>query len=409
MSKGETSMDSTPRLPTVDIHSRAFLENPNAMLMRDGSRIAVAAGTSGPEFFTHAAVSELFRDPRLRPKTAQVYRDMGLSADSPIYAFLTNGNFNMMSAEGHARLRPIIMKAFRPARIKEAGDMIRAIAEKLVEPMRARQRSDVVADFSHHLSIRSIAGFMGVPPEDVHEFESATVELILLGTVPFLPGVPRLEAALNRIFAYIERLVAQRRASPRDDMISDMVAVQSGGDQMSETELIWSLVFLLLAGHDTTRYQIAATVRALVEAGLWEEVAARPDLIPAAVKETHRMYPASHRFTRVVLEPLEFQGIEFSPGQLLSLNLAAAGRDPTRFADPDRFDLHRTGPAFEVGFGYGNHHCIGWALATAEISLSIETLTRRLTDVAIAEPVEYKFGGVIGGVEKLVITHAARD
>lgn len=401
-------MDTVPGLPAIDVHNREFLEDPNGVLGRDGRRLSVAAGTSGPEFFTHAAVSELFRDPRVRPKTAEVYRDMGLARESPIYEFLTHGNFNMMSAEGHARLRPIIMKGFRPARIKEAQEMIRAIAAALVEPMLGRPRSDIVADFSHHLSIRSIAGFLGVPPEDVHEFESATVELILLGTVPFMPGVPRLEAALNRIFAYIQNLVAKRRASPRDDMISDMVAVQSGGDQMSEAELIWCLVFLLLAGHDTTRYQIAATVRAILDAKLWEELAAHPDLVPAAVKETHRLYPAAHRFTRIVLEPIEIGGIAFAPGQLLSLNLAAAGRDPARFADPDRFDLRRSGPAFDVGFGYGNHHCIGWALATAEITLSIETLTRRLTDVQIAEPVEYKVGGVIGGVEKLVVRHAAR-
>jgi cytochrome P450 len=273
--------------------------------------------------------------------------------------------------------------------------------------MCGRDRSDVVADFTHHLSIRSIAGFIGVPPEDVHEFEAATVELILLGAVPFMPVVPRLETALNRIFAYIRQLVSRRRAQPCEDMISDLVAVQSG-EQMSEAELIWCIVFLLLAGHDTTRFQIAATVRAILDAGLWEDIAADPDLVAPAVREAHRLYPAAYRFPRVVLEPFEVEGIRFQAGQLLSLNLAAAGRDPARFAEPDRFDPRRSGPAFEIGFGYGGHHCIGWALATAEITQSVRTLTSRLTNVAIAEPVEYKVGGVIAGPERLVITHAPR-
>lgn len=86
-------------LPALDVHTRAFLEHPNRSLVRDGQRLAIAQGTSGPEFFTCDAVAELFREPRLRPKTAQVYLDMGITRDSPIYAFLTNGNFNMMSAE----------------------------------------------------------------------------------------------------------------------------------------------------------------------------------------------------------------------------------------------------------------------------------------------------------------------
>lgn len=394
-------------LPTVNVHTRDFLEHPNRALSRDGKRLSIAQGTSGPEFFTYDSVAELFRDPRVRPKTAQIYLDMGITRDSPIYAFLTNGNFNMMSAEGHARLRPIMMKAFRPARIKQAGEMIQAIAEELAAPMAKRERSDVVGDFSHHLSIRSIAGFLGVPLDDVHELESATVELILLGTVPFMPGVPRLEAALDRLFAYIEGLVARRRASRQDDLISDLVALQSG-DQMSEAELIWSLVFLLLAGHDTTRYQIASTVRAILDAGLWEELAADPALVPSVVTEAHRMYPAPYRFTRVVLEPFERDGLSFAPGDLLSLNIAGAGRDPARFAEPDRFHPGRSGPGFEIGFGYGNHHCIGWALATAEITQSIRTLTRLLTDVSLAEPLEYKIGGVIAGPERVVVAHRAR-
>jgi cytochrome P450 len=393
-------------LPTLDIHSRDFLEFPNRVLGRDGRRLAVARGTSGPEFFTYEAVSALFRDPRVRPKTAEVYLDMGLSRDSPIYAFLQHGNFNMMPVPDHDRLRPIVMKGFRPARIKEAGAMIGRLAETLAAPLRERPRSDIVADFSHHLSIRSIAGFIGVPPEDVHEFESATVELILLGTVPFMPGVPRLEAALNRIFAYIEGLVAKRRTAPREDVVSDLVAAQAD-DQLSEAELIWCIVFLLLAGHDTTRYQIASTVRGILEAGLWEEIAADPALIPAAVKEAHRMYPASYRFPRVVLEPFEAGGQAFAPGDLLSLNLAAAGRDPERFAEPDRFDPWRGGPGFEIGFGFGGHHCIGWALATAELTQAIQTLTRQLTDVAIEE-IEYKVGGVIAGPERLVVRHRPR-
>ena len=391
----------------INIHSRAFLENPNAVLSVDGTRQSVAKGTSGPEFFTYDAVEALFRDDRIRPKTAEVYLDMGLSKDSPIYTFLQNGNFNMMPVPDHDRLRPLVLKGFRPKRIKDFTTDIAGITEGLILDLKDRGSCDVIADFSHHVSIRSIARFIGVPEEDVHAFEDATVELILLGTVPFMPGVPRLEAALVKIFAYIEGLIAKRRAAPREDFISDLMA-HANGDDMTEAELVWSIVFILLAGHDTTRYQIAATTRAVIAAGAWERIAADPALIPKAVAETHRMYPAAYRFPRLVLEAFEHDGIAFRPNDLLSLNLAGAGRDPARFTDPDRFDLDRQGPAFGIGFGHGAHHCIGWALATAELAEALRSMTRHLVDPQIAGDIVYKVGGVIAGPESLKIRYTAR-
>lgn len=392
----------------IQVHNRDFLERPNDRLQRDGTRLAVARGTSGPEFFSYEAVEALFKDARIRPKTAEVYLDMGLSKDSPIYEFLQNGNFNMMPVPDHDRLRPLILKGFRPKRIKDFTAQIAAITEGLVTSLRSRGSCDVIADFSHHVSIRSIASFIGVPESDVHHFEDATVELILLGTVPFMPGVPRLEAALRKIFAYIETLIADRKANPRDDFISDLIST-AAEDEMTEAELIWCIVFILLAGHDTTRYQIASTTRGIIESGTWEAIAADPALIPKAVSEAHRMYPAAYRFPRLVLEEFEHGGITFKPNDLLSLSLVGAGRDPERFPNPDRFDLTREGQGFAIGFGHGAHHCIGWALATTELTEAIRSLTRHLTDVRIEGEIEYKVGGVIAGPEKMTISFKARN
>lgn len=392
----------------IQVHNRAFLERPNDRLQQDDIRLTVARGTSGPEFFSYEMVEALFKDPRVRPKTAEVYLDMGLTKDSPIYEFLQNGNFNMMPVPDHDRLRPLILKGFRPKRIKDFTAQITAITEGLVTSLKSRGSFDVIADFSHHVSIRSIASFIGVPESDVHHFEDATVELILLGTVPFMPGVPRLEAALRKIFAYIEILIADRRAQPREDFISDLISTASE-DEMTEAELIWCIVFILLAGHDTTRYQIASTTRAIIESGNWEEIAADPSLIARAVSEAHRMYPAAYRFPRLVLEAFEYEGIAFKPNDLLSLSLVGAGRDPERFPDPDRFDLTREGQNFTIGFGHGAHHCIGWALATAELTEAVRSLTRHLTDVRIEGEIEYKIGGVIAGPEKMTISVKARN
>lgn len=392
----------------INVHTQEFLENPNAALGCPHGRIKHLEGLSGPEFVGYETVRDVFRDARVRPKTAQVYLDMGVSEDSVIMEFLRKGNFNMMSNENHARIRPIIIKGFRPARIRAAEGMIRTIATELVDEMIAKgSPADLVADFSHHLSIRTISGFIGVPPEDVHEFESATVELILLGTVPFAPVIPRLEAALTKIHGYVASLIARRRAERREDFISDLVTLQEEGDDLSEDELIWSIVFVLLAGHDTTRAQIASTARLLIESGSWEQGAGDEKLVAAAVSEALRLYPAAYRFPRLAQEPLTVEDVDFEPGDLFAVNLAAAGRDPEVFEDPDSFVPGRE-RTFDIGFGFGGHHCIGWALATAEITQSMLELTSRLTDVQLHSDVVYKTGGTIGGPERVEISFTPR-
>lgn len=305
-----------------------------------------------------------------------------------------------------------MMKGFRPSRIKQAEPVIRRIADDLVAEILERRRgdapgtADLVRDFSHHLSIRSISAFIGVPPaDDVAKFEDATVELLLLGTVPFMPGVPRLEDALHD---YIQTLVVERRVNRTRDFISDLVEIQGQGEQLSEAELIWNIVFLLLAGHDTTRSQIASAARGLIESGTFEEVADDESLLPSVVRESMRMYPASYRFPRLVLEEMEVEGHRFAPGDLLSVNLAGAGRDPRAFPEPDRFDLHRTGTEYDIGFGHGAHYCLGWALATAEIEQGIAALTTRLSNVRFTRPVEYVVGGVIAGPEVLEVEFMGR-
>jgi cytochrome P450 len=392
----------TPTMPHLDVHNQGYLEDPNAMLTRpDGSRLEVAMGSSGPEFFGYDTVRSLFRDKRVRPKTAQTYLDMGVSRESCIIEFLERGNFNMMPAPDHDRLRAITMKGFRPSRIKRAESMIRGIADELIDDFVERGRADLVGDFSHHLSIRSISAFIGVPREDVGRFEKATVELLLLGTVPFLPGVPRLEEALTEIYDYIRSLIARRRTERTEDFVSDLVGIQEDGEDLTEPELIWSIVFLLLAGHDTTRSQIASAARGLIEAGEWDRVAAEPELLPDVVRESMRLYPASYRFPRVVLEPLVVHGVPFEPGDLLSVNLAGAARDPRAFTEPDRFMLPRPGTQYDIGFGHGRHYCVDWALATAEITQGIGALTSRLTDLSLEAPVRYVTGGVIAGPDVL--------
>ncbi len=398
------------KAPQVDVQTQEYLEDPNSALGCPHARLAHQDGISGVEFFRYESVRSLFRDSRVRPKTSQVYRDMGVQDGSPILEFLDKGNFNMMSAEGHDRLRPLILKGFRPARIKQTEPTIQEIATELVDAIVANGvGTNLVHDYSHHLSIRSISAFLGVPREDVKHFEDATVELILLGAIPFQPGIPRLEEALRQIYSYVNSLVEARKTEPQQDFISDLISLQENGNSLSREELVWSIVFLLLAGHDTTRAQIASTARLLIDNNLWEAAARDRTIIPRAVGESLRLYPASHRFPRLVREELELEGLRFQPGDRVAMNLAAAARDPEMFENPDDVDLDRPAPGWDLGFGFGNHHCIGWSLATSEIVIGTQTLVDRLTDVSLTDKVEYKIGGTIGGPEYVKVSFRSRD
>ena len=394
-------------LPYLDTHTHEFLDRPNEFLGDGPDRLRIAQGRSGAEVFGYDTVRAVFRDDRISPRTPQVFLDKGLSG-GPIMDYIVDGNLNLTWKDTHDRLRPIMMRGFRPRRIAEVRPVIRELADSLIDRLLAGRSANIVTDFAHHLSIGTIAQFIGIPLEDVPEFDSATVELRLLGQEPFWPGVPQLEAALATVHEYSVRIVEMRRAQRRQDFISDLIDAMQAGERLSEAELVWNIAGILLAGHDTTRYQISSLVRGLAESGQWETLAAAPEHIPSAVVEAMRMYPATPRQVKVVQEPAEIEGRAFAPGELITLNITGAGRDPAVFADPDRFVLNRPEPRFDIGFGYGAHYCLGFAVAKAEMEEGLALLLRRLRDVELDGAIEMRPSGVIAGPEVVPVRYAAR-
>ena len=177
---------------------------------------------------------------------------------------------------------------------------------------------------------------------------------------------------------------------------------------MSELELTWAVANVLLAGHDTTRYQLASLARAVIESGQWEKLNDAPELIPAAVNEAMRFYPATPRQTKIAQGQVAMGGVQFENGDIIVLNMSAAGRDPARFADPDAFIIGRQ-PDFKIGFGMANHVCLGQLLARAELEEGIRVLTSRLADVVIKGAIEMKPTGTIAGIEVLPLRFRRRN
>ncbi len=371
-------------LPFVDTDSDAFMRDPAGTLAGAGVTRGIARGPHGVEVFAYDQVRALLMDKRLRPPSAAYFQGRGATA--PILEFINDGLLLMMDPDRHEKLRKILVKGFRPRTITGARPMMAAFANELVSGFDDRPVIDFVADFSHHYSIGVIARYIGVDPRDVPIFDKATVELRVLAENPMTPHVPRLEKALAELRVYTRALVAARRENPRADLISDLIDAQEQEGRLTETELIWAVVNVLLAGHDTTRYQLASCVRALVEAGSWERVADDPALVPFAVDEGMRLWPVTTRVIRLVTEPMEICGERFEAHEPVALSFQAAGRDPAVFADPNSVDLGRA-PGWDIGFGRGPHYCLGHAVAHAEMSEALTVLTERLTGVGFADEV----------------------
>jgi cytochrome P450 len=399
-------------LPFLDLHGDAWRRDPWAEAKRvresDPRGGKLAQSDRGIEILGYEEYRSVTADRRLEALHATHWEDQG--AGPMTLDFLDNGHLLTFEPERHIRVRRIMTAAFRLSDIQNQQVWFHELASRLIDEFAAAAQCDLVADFSHKYSIAIICRMIGVPPEDIPVFEHATLEMAHLNAFPLAPVADRLESALKTIWGYSEEIVARRRAQPEQDFISGMIAAQETEGRLSAQETVWAVANLLFAGHDTTRYQLASAVRALVDAGAWEDLAAHPELAPAAVEEAIRLFPVVHLTSRVVKpEDYVLDGILLPPGTLLRANWFAFNRDPDRFEDPDRLDLRRGDFGDRVPFGVGIHKCLGHALARADIEIALNELTGRLADARIAGEVTMQpVTGGMGGPKNMPIAFRER-
>ena len=394
-------------LPMIAAETEAFYRDPNAVCpFSNGQRDTIATSIYGTEILTYQAVRDGFRDKRMLPRNVEYFRRIG--ASELILEFIREGNLNFMAPDKHDRIRAIVLKAFTPARVNGFRPQMRRIANELIDRFVDRGCCDLVADFAHEYPIEVLAEFMGISTEDVPNFADATVQLRMLGQRPIQPGLPALEGALTYLYSYIEGVVARRREDRQDDFVGSLIALQEAGEKLSETELVWAIVFLMLGGHDTTRFTLAGCFHGLIEAGLWDRIGADPALAADAVAEGMRICPGTPRQMRVVDEPFERDGHRFERDDIVSLNLSAAGRDEAMFAEPHIFRLDRPKPLYDLGFGFGRHVCIGQLLARAEMIEAVEILTGRLKNMRFDSEPQLKPSGVIAGYDAIPVRFERR-
>ena len=304
----------------------------------------------------------------------------------------------------HTRLRTLLNRAFTPRAIEGLRPHIEEIAASLLaDAGRAGGRFDAVTGFAQPLPIIVIAELLGVPPSDRDQLKEWSTAIA--NTTNVLNTEGALEAARQatiELIAYMDEIVARRRAAPGADIMTALVQAEEDGERLSHDELLAFSILLLLAGHETTTNLIGNGLFALTEhPGQAARLRAEPELLPSAVEEFLRYDSSVQGAVRFARQTVEIGGRTIEQGSTLLLLLGAANRDPAQFPDPDALDVSRS-PNRHLSFGRGLHFCLGAPLARLEGDVAFRALLERFPEPRVAEGGAQRSGTlVLRGMGKL--------
>jgi cytochrome P450 len=286
----------------------------------------------------------------------------------------------------HTRLRSLVSKAFTRRTVEALRPRITAIVDALLDRALALGRLDLVRDFASPLPVQVIAEFIGVPSAEHDHLKawSDDVADLMLGSLADDHRHDRADQGIREMAGLFQRLIQERRRSPRDDFASALIATHDDRDLLTEDELIGMCFLMVFAGHETTTNLIANSVLALLDHP--EQMRRAASGLPAtAIPELLRYDGPMKAISRVARQPVDIGGHRIQEGQRVLLALAAANRDPSRFADPDRLDLWREENP-HTAFGHGIHYCLGAPLAKLETQIALEALLRRAPRLRLDVP-----------------------
>ncbi|HTA36800.1 MAG TPA: cytochrome P450 [Solirubrobacteraceae bacterium] len=304
---------------------------------------------------------------------------------------LARAMFIGMDPPKHDRLKALFQRGFTPKRIADHEDAIRAITVRVLERLQGRETCDLVTDVAQPVVSRVIGSFMGISEEE--DLIWARLMNSTLGAADPDLNPDGFDGAVNKdipeIFERCQKLIAERREHPTDDLTSVLVNAEVDGEKLEEHEIVMGFFLLMAAGNDSTKATYCSGMRALMEDDEQRQlVLDDPSLIPNAVEESLRMFPAFAHFRRTATRDTELHGQKIKAGDKVVMWYASSNRDETRFADADRFELRRSEEHQAFGAG-GRHFCLGTALARLELKILIEETLARFPNVALDERPKY--------------------
>jgi cytochrome P450 len=334
-------------------------------------------------------VTELLRDPRVSNdirRNTILARVVRFAAGGAPVLNLDDPTMLGVDAPDHTRLRKLVAHGFLHKYIQSLAPAIERLVDELLDAIAPDvDRIEIMRTVAKPLPAIVIAEMMGVPRGDRHLFEHWS-EQLLGGTDILSPARIRKSGEANlEMRKYLEQLTAAKRLNPSQDLISQLIAAEEDGDKLTLDELYANCILLLAAGHETTTRLIGNCLYLLLQHPEQMALARRSELdLVNAIEESLRFEPPVLFTARTVKEPIPMHGLTLEPGHLLLLSIAAANRDPTANADPNRFDVGRE-KVVHVSFGYGIHLCLGMSLARLEAKIAFTKLFQRFSFLKFAE------------------------
>lgn len=301
--------------------------------------------------------------------------------------FFTGKSMLFVDGADHRRLRMLVSKAFTPRYMESLRPRVQEIADELLDQVLSRGEMDLVKDYAYPLPINVISEMLGIPHSDREKLQVWSNAIAKgLGWGRRDPNVAK---HLQAFGEYTEELVAEKRAHPSDDLISQLIAIEEEGERLNESELISMITLLIFAGHETTSNLIATGTMMLFEhPDQLDKLKADLSLIPGAVEELLRFNgPSTSVGPRFATKDIEIAGQRINKGDMVLVMVKSANRDESKFTNSEELDIKRTIDR-HLAFGHGVHTCLGAPLARVEGDIAFTTLLQRMPNLRLNVPPE---------------------
>ena len=318
---------------------------------------------------------------------------------------LVRAMFIGMDPPKHDRLKMLFQAGFTPKRIAAHEPAIRKIVIDVLDRLEGRETCDLVSDVAQPVVSRVIGSFMGIPPEDDAVWAALMNSALGAGDPDLNPGGIESVAQkdIPEIFERCRRMIAERRDNPTDDLTSVLVHAEIDGQRLEEHEIVMGFFLLVAAGNDSTKATYCSGMLALMQHPDERQLLLDdPSLIPSAVEESLRMFPAFAHFRRTATCDAELAGVPIRKGDKVVMWYVSSIRDETRYEDPDHFDVTRNPEHQAFGAG-GRHFCLGTALARLELRILFEETLARYPEMEVAGPTTFVESGFINQLKTLPV------
>jgi len=328
--------------------------------------------------------ARLIRHPSLRQGSWQWLAHHGVT--SGLLADWWAGWVLNIEGDSHLRLRKLMNPAFSRKAIDALRPRFERLAAELIDSFAERGRCEFMADFAVPYAARVIAILLGIPEREWRTIADQSATIGLATGVRVREHLPRIEAALEKLYDYADELIADRRRSPQHDLVTRLVQAEADAERLTTAELRDSLVLLMFGGFDTTRNQLGLAVQLFLDHSVqWRLLGQHAELGSTAVEEVMRVSSTTTWVTREAVEDFCFDGLEIKAGTTIHLFCESAGTDPRAFVHAD-FDITAADRLPHCGFGGGIHYCLGHLVARTDMGIALTALAQRLPAIRPAGP-----------------------